>query len=698
MRWNIRFVVLTALIVLTEYGATSVLAGPPRPATNEEIAELIAAAGDAEDYDKADFVYVLDEADVYVRKSGLATTEACQVIKVLTDAGVRAKSVLRWEFDPDTYRVTIRSVRVHRKDGGIEDVDMSTLMGAPSQQYMIFWGGREYLLSVPRLDIGDSLEIRTSKIGFNIAYLSDSGTGSTGTGSTGGDADPEESLIPPMPGHWYEVTLFQSRYPILKKRYSVYMPKDMPVQYEVYNGSLQSSLWFDKDHHVYTWHAEDVPPVKREPHMVALDDCATKLVMATLEDWEGKSRWFHEVNEPQFEADDAIRAKVAEITEGLTTDQEKIAAVVHWSADNIRYYGTKRGPTEGYTLHTGIETFHDRGGVCKDKAGMAITMLRVLGFESYPALTMAGSRVEAIPADQFNHTVTVVRHKDGSFQILDPTWVPLNRDLWSSLEQLQGLVYGTPEGQPLTLSPYYEPEYNMRHVRSEGAISETGELTTRITMHLDGTACNRFRRAVNRYSEPLKRAAFERALQIAPNARLESLAFTDPYDYTQDTRVDMKVKAAGYAAAADGVMMFRLPLLTHPLNSFFRASFMDRARKSERKYDMRFWATRLVRYEETLALPSGWSVTHVPEPKSLDSPSASLSFEAVPGEGKLTYRFEIMLKKGVVPVKDYKGYKEAVDAMYELADEWIVCAIESDDGGLAQRGPSDNDTSEVKHE
>jgi hypothetical protein len=458
------------------------------------------------------------------------------------------------------------------------------------------------------------------------------------------------------------------------------MPKDKPVQYEVYNGALRSSLWFGDDYLVYTWEAEDIPAIEREPRMVAPDDCVTKLVMATLGTWEEKSRWFYEVNEPQFGWDDAIEAKVEEITAGLKTEEEKIVACTHWVADNIRYYGTKQGGArEGYTLHDSRVTFRDRGGVCKDKAGMLVTMLRVLGHEVYPALTMAGSRVERIPADQFNHTITVMRNKDGTFRVLDPTWVPLFRDVWSSFEDLQGLVYGTPEGQDQALSPHYEPEYNMRGVRSVGEIHSDGTLTTRITMDLHGGADNRLRRAVNGIPEFARQAAFEEALQLAPNARIEDLRYTNPYDYSRDGFVEMKVTAEGYASVGDGVHMFRLPLLHHPLDRFFRAPFGDRMSLSERKYAMRYWATRMLRYEETLTLPEGWKVIHVPEPQSMDSESAAFTFEATPGEGTLTYRMECKLKKGVVPAEDYPGLKEAFDALHELGEDWIVCA--TGDGG-----------------
>ena len=111
------------------------------------------------------------------------------------------------------------------------------------------------------------------------------------------------------------------------------------------------------------------------------------------------------------------------------------------------------GEGEGFTLHTGEMTFNDRCGVCKDKAGMLITMLRAAGFESYPAMTMAGSRIDYIPADQFNHCVTVVKRNDGNYQLLDPTWVPFLRELWSSAEQQQQYLMGVPEGADLGTTP-----------------------------------------------------------------------------------------------------------------------------------------------------------------------------------------------------------------------------------------------------
>jgi Domain of Unknown Function with PDB structure (DUF3857)/Transglutaminase-like superfamily len=657
--------VLFLLALLASPGAVS--AGPPRPATDPEIRAMIAAAGDAKAHGKAPFVVVLDEADVFVRDSGLAETRGCRVVKILTNAGARSHAVLREGFDPNTNRVAIDVVRIHRKDGAIEDVPVDGVITQPSTQGSIFWGGKQHLLSLPRLEIGDALEVRTRRIGFNIAYLNQDVARAVLSG---------EGLEPPMVGHWYEVARFSGRQPVLRKRYSVHMPKDKPLQFEVYGGAVRTSLWFDGDHHVYTFAADDIPAFKSEPSMASRDDCITKVVMATVADWPTKSRWFHGVNETQFEADDAIRAKVKEITEGLTDTDAKIAACLHWVSDNIRYYGTSRGPREGYTLHTGIETFHDRGGVCKDIAGMLITMLRVLGLEAYPSLTMAGPRVEDIPADQFNHTVCVLREEDGSFRVLDPTWSPISREWWSSREAEQGLVYGTPEGQGLTLSPFFPAENNAVQLLSDATLDTDGTLRTILTIDLKGYPCTYFRRNLNRHAPVRRQGALESVIGIAPNATIARIVNTDPKNYSTDSKAEMLVRAEGYAAGSGNVRLFKLPLMTHPLGKWTMSDLLKPPGGKDRKYPLRLRASRLVHYEETVTLPPGWTVTQKPKDRKVESGSVDLTFAATVDGSKLTYTFELRAKTHRLPAKDVAGLKKAIETMKEIAGEWVVCRVE----------------------
>jgi transglutaminase-like putative cysteine protease len=521
-------------------------------------------------------------------------------------------------------------------------------------------------MEVPRLEVGDALEIRVSRVGFNIAYLDETANAKTAT--------PEGSeLQPPMPGHWYEVTLFQGEQPIVRKRYSVHLPRTMEIQYEVYNGPVRTSRWLTPTHEIYTFSVDDMAPLKKEPHSVAPDDVAPKVVLATLPDWPAKSRWFQQVNESQFEADDAIRAKVAEITKGMTKLEDKIAACNHWVADNIRYYGTSRGSCEGFTLHKGSETLRDRGGVCKDKAGMVVTMLRVLGVEAYPALTMAGSRVERVPADQFNHTVTVYRNAEGKFAILDPTWVPLSREMWSSREAEQYLVYGTPQGEELTQSPYYPPSYNSLRAKADSIVSAEGDLQTTIVMDMQGYPCTYLRRNVFKQPPGELRAAFEGVMGVAPNARLVEFNNTQPDDYTRDSQVTLKIAAARFAAGGNGLTVVALPMLSHPLGKWLYPDLLEKLADGERQYGYRLRATRGIHYEETMRLPDGWKVDELPPAKDIDTPVALLKFSAK-GEGNsVTYTLDFEARQHQVAAEDYPKLREALTALQELADARLIC-------------------------
>ncbi|MCG3139089.1 MAG: hypothetical protein HJJLKODD_02967 [Phycisphaerae bacterium] len=642
-------------------------AQPPQPATEAEINELLSRSKEKE-WGSATLLYVLDEADVYVQSSGLATTKSCQLIRLLTPAAVKSQSVLHFDFDPASNRVTVEQVRVRQADGTIREVALDGLVTGPARQWAIYWRGQQHLLNVPDLQVGDVLEVRTSKVGYNVAYLDEGNEGSAGGKNTPTDGS---DLIPPMPGHWYEVAEFQGDQPIWHKRYSVHMPKSMPLQYEVYNGAVRSSVWFQEDELVYSFVADQVPPIAREPYMVATSDVVPKVVLATVPDWPTKSRWFHEANRYQFEVDDTVKKQVEEIIRGLKTDEEKVAALNHWVADNIRYYGTTRGPTEGYTVHTGIETLRDRGGVCKDKAGILVTFLRAAGFEAYPAMTMAGSRIEAIPADQFNHCVTLLKQQDGSFTILDPTWIPFSREMWSSREALQGIVYGTPEGQPLTLTPYYEPDYNLYSATSTSRLGSDGTLQSDVEMLLKGYPCTYFRRSLNK-PQSQQRPILESNLNLAPNARLLDYQFTAPTDYSSDTQVQLSVQAEGYAAGSPQRRLFKLPLLNHLLKNILIPDLFYNLSADQRQFDLRLRATRQVRYEDTIQLPSGWQVVQRSDNVQLETPTATLDFSSELTVGQLHYRLELTVKQHQVTARDYPDLKKVLSKLQELAGQWVV--------------------------
>jgi hypothetical protein len=650
----------------------------PALKADDQIRAKIAAAGDAERW-KADIVAILEETDTTIMPNGLGVATHYRLLKILRDGGIRSQSVQRFPFDPHTNRVDLLSIRVYRADGKVEEIPVENPVRQPQPAWGIFWPTEQYLIQLPRLEIGDAVETRWRLTGFNVAYLRQPDN----PGQAGSFDDRNAygvPLKPPVPGHWHDEVHFWSSYPIIEKRYIVRVPRDKTLQYEVYNGELRVCHILEGDTLVYTFEKQNIEPFKEEPAMEALPNVAPKLLLATLPTWEDKSRWLYEVSEPQFEADDAIRAKVAEIIRDCRTDEEKYTALCHWVAENIRYAGTSRGMCEGYTVHRSIETFADRCGVCKDKAGMLVTMLRVAGFESYLVMTMARQRVDRIPADQFNHAVTCIRYPDGTLKLLDPTWMPKSRDVWSTLEPLQHVVYGLPEGKGLSLSPYFPPEECQATWVSRSVLRPDNALEGTLEFTAVGAPENRLRRALATFHPDDRQQLFDASFQrLSPAARVSDVVCMDPVDFSGPIRLSCRFEAPDFVLGHGPRRYIRLPMMQTVLGDRVLVDMLGQASLEKRTYGLKLWATRLARFEETILLPKDWNVVATPQPVQLDGPSAALSFQVESKPGEFRYVCELRVKKWTIPPQEYHNFKQVMDKFDELTGPVLAVEVEDAD-------------------
>ena len=429
-----------------------------------------------------DRVTLLDSTAVTVQPSGSGAFILHKAFRVQTPKGAVNSRVIKYDYDPLTAHAEFRYATIYRANGDVINLDVTEARDYAAPARAIYWGARQIMLEVGRLQPGDIVEYEIAKKGFTYALL------------TAGDD--EERFIPPMRGQFYDIVPFWTTEPTMRKVYQVSMPMEKELQFQFYQGECASSMRYEEGRKVYTFTATDIRPFEREPNMVDLFDAAPKLMMSSTPRWQDKSLWFHKVNEDygSFDPIPEAQKKVDELIQGKKTEMEKIAVLTHWVADNIRYSGISMGKGEGYTLHNLKMNYTDRCGVCKDIAGTLIAFLRMAGFEAYPAMTMAGSRVESIPADHFNHCVAVVKLSNGTYMPLDPTWVPFCRELWSSAEQQQNYLPGVPEGSDLCLTPLSAPENHYVRIHADNHINERGTLRGRFTITAEGQSDSNIRR------------------------------------------------------------------------------------------------------------------------------------------------------------------------------------------------------------
>ncbi len=571
--------------------------------------------------------------------------------------------IIKYDYDPLTAFAQFKRATVYRANGDVINLDVTQTCDYAAPARAIYWGARQIMLEVGQLNPGDIIEYEIDKKGFTYALLADG-------------SDDESRFIPPMRGQFYDIVPFWVTEPTVRKVYKVSIPMEKEMQFQFYQGDCASSMRYEDGRKAYTFSTNNVMPTKREPNMVDLFDAAPKLMMSSTPKWQDKSLWFNKVNEDygSFAPLPEAQKKVDELIKGKKTEMEKIAVLTHWVADNIRYSGISMGKGEGYTLHNTKMNYTDRCGVCKDIAGTLISFLRMAGFEAYPAMTMAGSRVESIPADHFNHCVAVVKLSSGTYMPLDPTWVPFCRELWSSAEQQQNYLPGVPEGSDLCLTPVSAPENHYVRIKANNKLDAKGTLTGQFTITAEGQSDSNIRGMFTRgWQSQWKNMLESQLLNVSSKARLLSVDYgKDPKDYqAAPIKITFRYEIPEYAIPGKEELVFK-PMVINNLYNQVKSYLRINTDLPERQYGFKDGCSRLVELDETIQLPKGYTLLNEAKNESKQSDAADFEGSLSQNGDKITLHQKLALKKRVYEAADWDGFRSAVNAHKSFGDYLII--------------------------
>ena len=614
-------------------------------------------------YETSDCVTLLDSTLVSVQPTGQGSFAVCKVIKVQTPKGAVDNRVIKYDYDPLTAYAEFKHVTIYRANGKIDELDVKGTCDYAAPARAIYWGARQIMIEVGALQPGDVVDYEIAKKGFTYALL------------TAGDED-ESRFIPPMRGQFYDIVPFWSNTPTVRKVYVVSIPMEKELQFQFYQGECTSSMRYEDGCKKYSFVMNDMVPFAKEPNMVDLFDAAPKLMMSSTPQWKDKSLWFNKVNEDygSFAPLPEAQKKVDELVKGKNTEMEKIAVLTHWVADNIRYAGISMGKGEGYTLHNTKMNYTDRCGVCKDIAGTLISFLRMAGFEAYPAMTMAGSRVESIPADHFNHCVAVVKLSNGTYMPLDPTWVPFCRELWSSAEQQQNYLPGVPEGSDLCLTPVSAPENHYFRIKADNRLDADGTLRGTFTVTAEGQSDSNIRRIFTTgFQSEWKNTMERQLLAVSPKARLLSVDYgRNPKDYqSAPIKITFRYEIPDYALKGKDMLCFH-PMVMNNLYNQVRSYLRIDTGVKERKYGFKDACSRLVELDETIQLPAGYKMANSDRNDNVEGCSADFEGSLAQKGNKIFLYNKLALKKRVYEASDWDNYRDAVNAHKTYGDYLVI--------------------------
>lgn len=198
---------------------------------------------------------------------------------------------------------------------------------------------------------------------------------------------------------------------------------------------IKKEIRKDKGFTVYTYTADNLPAIQQEasslsrpyylPHLIITVrsytvNQKTYNGFKTIDDMYA---WYNLLYKKADNKTDQLKAQVAQLTQGKSTDEEKIKSIYYWVQDNIRYIAFEEGYS-GFVPQTVQEVNKNKYGDCKGMANLLTEMLKLAGFDAH--FSWIGTR--DIPYDRTevqsmcvdNHAICVLYNK-GKTYFLDGT-------------------------------------------------------------------------------------------------------------------------------------------------------------------------------------------------------------------------------------------------------------------------------------
>ena len=602
-----------------------------------------------DNFPDANAVVVFDSSVVDVQPDGKFLSREHAIIKILTMKGKAeyADQTFSYYTMYDTVRV-IRA-RVIKEDGRIIDVPGENIKDVkiPAMGRFFLPNVRMKKITFPDVEIGDAIE-----------YIVE-----------------DEMRAPPMENNYDAMVMFQETEPILQRVYVLKIPID--IKWKVYNdedGMVKYTRRSEGDKTVHTWEIKDVPGIIREPLMPAITDVAKKLLVSTVPSWKVWSRWYWGLCKDKFAVNDTMIAVMDSLLKGTKTKMDTIRAIYHYVADEVRYVGTTMsGKKGGYEPFPATKTFRQKYGVCRDKAALMVAMLRHLGIEAYTVLTNPAMKVEKeIPVDQFNHAIVAIKEGDG-YIFSDPT-VQFCKDLFAPYEQNRGVLVCTPEGEGLAYTEILPPESNTSNVTAIFNLNEDGGFEAEINIVGKGMNDMGLRMLSKRFSPDRIKQIFEGSFQsIGSGVAIDTIILSDPQDYTKNMNVKIKLSADEFALVQGKKMRFKPPFSG---GSSIRISVGggggDPFALEKRKYPLYLYSKTKTIAVETIKIPKGYRVVHLPEDYTIDSDFMTAKNTWKRKVRSIEHRTEFIMKKIEIMPDEYPSARKVMKEMQDKSKGEII--------------------------
>jgi tetratricopeptide (TPR) repeat protein len=572
--------------------------------------------------------------------NGLASRFHQVVFQPLTDSAATDDREYVFGFESDSEAVQLRGAHVYRADGKVDEAIESGEGAADDPEIATYTSARAYYVHFPRLHPGDVVE---------LLYRVE-------------DVAPRNAFA----DYFGEVNQLQSGEPIGRAEYVLITPKNRTFYFNkpVVPGLTQTTEE-SGDTRIFHFVAKNVPPITPEPLQPPFGEILGHVHVSTYRSWDDMGRWYWGLVHDQFVADDEVRRRVADVTKGLKTNEEKVRAVYDYVVTKTRYVALEFG-IHGFKPYRCAQIFARGFGDCKDKATLIVTMLKEAGIEATIVIVRTQNRgdFDTDPASlaPFDHAIAYVpsldMYLDGTAEFSGSTELP-------AMDRA-ALALQVNEGHPkLVHLPDPPASASVTAKKVEATLGADGNATIDWRADVSGVSAGSWR---SRYHAEATR---KQRIQEDLGAEFTGLELdkVDAGDF-DDLEVPVALHAhgkSGQFARKDGDL---LSIPVGPSEHMVR----EFAPLSRRKLDERLYAQSTTNSDWTVKLPAGARVASSPKPVDIPSPFGHFTLGVEANAASVHVKTSLTMTRLRIPAAEYPALRAWCEDVDRALSQRLVVA------------------------
>lgn len=470
---------------------------------------------------------------------------------------------------------------------------------------------------------------------------------------------------------WYPQDDIPNRY----SEYKLNVGPDVKFRYYSKGIEIEPRVKSNDSFKQYSWKMKDIPTMLEEDFLPPEDQIQKALYFVpeyfktdsyegSTISWDDYSKWYRRLTANRYELSGEAREEVLNLIKDISDTKEKIRVLYKHLQKKNRYVAIEMG-LAGWQPQFADQVYKNRYGDCKDLSTYMISMLKIAGIQSHPAL--AHTRTDGIvdtkqPSNQFNHCIVCVPlDKDTVWLECTSTYNDME-DVPYAIEDINTLVVGPGKGE-IVRTPQKPANQNAMISVLNGTISISGDLSFDANIITTGNPKNYVKNNLARLNSKDDKLFITDILsRNYSNLTIEKL---DSDESLNESKTDLSVTLRGSYQRFLPQLNDRVFINPSIIN---RKSGIDLPKEeiAKRKYPVYFYYPYQDVDSVFITMPRIYKMESKPKNKSIENSFGRYYAEFDLKDNKLLYVRKFELLQNYIPLSGYAEFYEFIKQVIEF--------------------------------